>query len=282
MPASGYRLSSKGWLVALEVSGIGSSADFSKRLGGVLGTMKNLVKGRQDSRIIPLSDLATRSGEPEGFLFNIVDSRSPSTGNSRIGAHWYDNERGRLVEIPIGFNLEPVDIGAALTVPHLGRIEELTARLEEVEADRSQFHCPYCDAPISKIDTCDYPEYHCVVTYENFECGYATGDGYEECPCPYGPNWPALDEFVFDATVIENNRWTCYPTPQTARAKTMECTHGIHFFITKEEAEQYARNAVAPMTKGVRRGPTDMFSNLLRTEFVWSGGSHGFKRTSES
>src|ERR1022692_725014 len=53
----------------------------------------------------------------------------------RTGATWYRNEKGRLVEIPVDFDLEPVDIVTALTVGHLKRIEELEARLEEVEED---------------------------------------------------------------------------------------------------------------------------------------------------
>jgi hypothetical protein len=128
----GYRLTAKGWLVALEASNIRGNPAFEQRLGGVLAAMKRHVKPRQDSQVVPLSQLAAESGEPEGFLFNIVDSKSSSTGNARTGAEWFPEARGRLVLIPVGFNLEPIDITAALSVQHLEKIEELETRLASI------------------------------------------------------------------------------------------------------------------------------------------------------
>jgi len=112
--------------------------------------MKRHVKGRKDSAVVSLRQIAEESQEPEGFIFNVIDSKGSSTGNERTGANWFDGERGRLVEIPVDFNLEPVDVVSALTAPHLQKIQELEERLEAVEEDRAQFHCPYCDAPKSR------------------------------------------------------------------------------------------------------------------------------------
>ena len=56
--------------------------------------MKRHVKGRHDSQVIPLAQLATEAGEPEGFLFNIIDSKSSSTGNARTGADWFPTRAG--------------------------------------------------------------------------------------------------------------------------------------------------------------------------------------------
>lgn len=242
----GYRLTAKGWLVGLEASGASKAPEYRQRLARVLAAMKRHVKGRKDSVVVSLWQLAQESGESEGFLFNVVDSRSSSTGNKRTGADWYQGARGRLVEIPVDFNLEPIDIVAALTAQHLERIEELEARLEEVEQDRAQFHCPYCDARLSGVSDQDYPDDHCIVTYESFECGYMTADGYEQRPCPYGPNWPGLDEFEF-VTKQEGSLWFCYPRGKTKRGQR------IHVLpvagATKEEAEEKAKKAAAPKRK---------------------------------
>jgi hypothetical protein len=258
IPSQGYRLTAKGWLASLELSGVSSDPRYRERIGRVLAVMKRHVKGRKDSSVLSLSQLVTESGEPEGFIFNIVDSRSSSTGNSRQGADWFKGERGRMVEIPVDFNLEPVDVAAALTNAHLERIELLGEQLRAAEEDRGQFHCPYCDAPLAGIAHQDYPEYHCIVTYESFECGFMTGDGNEEHPCPYGPNWPKIEEFEFESK--PNGRlWVCYPTAKTKRARKVS-VRGI-LGRTKEEAEEFAKNAVAPIEKGSRRAKTDWLNH---------------------
>lgn len=241
-----YRLTAKGWRVGLEISGTSQSSAFYERLGRLLATMKRHVKERKDSVVVPLQQLAVESKEPEGWVFNVIDSKASSTGNQRVGASWFGGERGRVIEIPAGFNLQPVDIASALNGQHLERIQELEERLEEVEEDRAQFHCPYCDAPISGVAQQDYPDHHCIVTYESFECGYVTADGNEDVPCPYGPNWPSLDEFEI-VTKQEGNMWVCDPVAKTARARR------VHIYRqmgrTRNEAEERAKRAAAPKTK---------------------------------
>jgi hypothetical protein len=108
------------------------------------------------------------------------------------------------VERRVSEYLEGVDIASVRQYPQ--RIRELEERLGEVEEDRAEFHCPYCDSAISGVSQQDYPEHHCMVTYESFGCGYVTADGYEEAPCPYGPNWPALDDFDF-ITKKDGDMW---------------------------------------------------------------------------
>ena len=118
-----YRLTPKGWLAALALSGAAQSVAYQQRLGNVLAAMKAHVKGRQESKVVDLPTLAADSHEPEGFIFNIVEGRASSpVSTGRRGAKWFDGERGRLVEIPVDFNMEPVDILAALTIPHPEKI----------------------------------------------------------------------------------------------------------------------------------------------------------------
>jgi hypothetical protein len=238
------RLTAKGWLLAMEATDVSTSASYRERLGRLLGVMKRHVKGRKDSAIVELRKLARESGEPEGWIFNVVDSRASSAiGSARTGARWYGSDRGRLVEIPVDFNLEPIDIASALTVGHLEKIQELEQKIEEIEEDRSQFHCPHCDAPISEIASQDFAEEHCVVTYQMFECGYATEDGGERSPCPHGPNWPKEDEFTFK-TEQKGNTWYCHGLPKNRRAQKIETPLGSG--KTREEAERAAKRAVLP------------------------------------
>src|SRR4030095_13044058 len=122
----------------------------------------------------------------------------------------------------------------AVPAPTLGLVEE----------ERAQFHCPHCDAEISGITGQDFPEHHAYVTYETFGCGRVTADGREESPCPYGPNWPNLEEFEF-VVREQGGLFVCCPMPKTDRARRVRATTG-EVGRTKEEAEENARIGVAP------------------------------------
>ena len=247
--ATTYRLTAKGWLAALKLSGAAESSSYLERVSRVLAAMKAHVKGRRDSKVVDLRTLATESKEPEGFIFNIIESRASSPDrDGRRGATWFENERGRLIYVPLDFNMEPVDVVAALTIPHLERIQELEERLERVEKERAQYRCPHCDAELLGMSAKDFSEHHAIVTLARFACGMLTADGREEEPCPYGPNWPKLEEFEFVAKE-QGKRWICYAMSKTARAHRVRTTTG-EYGRTKEEAEENARNALAPKVKG--------------------------------
>lgn len=252
-----YRLTARGWLAALEISGEARSEAFQERVGRVLAAMKRYVKGRRESRVVNLKTLSSEAGEPEGFIFNIVESRASAAGGARRGATWFGAERGRLIEIPVDFNMEPVDVVAALTVPHLDRIQALEERLQVVEEERARYHCPHCDAELISANAQDFPEHHAIVTYERFGCGLLTADGFEEEPCPYSAAWPQLEEFDFNAE--ENGRlWVCRPWPKTARARRVRMIRDA-VGRTKEEAEENARILYEPKVKGKERKPTELW-----------------------
>jgi len=253
-----YRLTPKGWLAALEFSGAARSDVFLDRLARVLATMKGYVKGRRELKIVDLQSLAANSGEPEGFIFNIIESRASSSDTSkRRGASWLDNARGRLVEVPVDFNMEPVDVAAGLTVPHLERIEALEEEVERLAEDRAKYHCPYCDAELISSGSQDFPEHHAIVTFDRFACGLLTADGFDEEPCPYSPSWPQLDEFDFEAK-LNGKLWVCRPWPKTQRARSVR-TLQDPVGRTKEEAEENARILYEPKVKGKERKPTQLW-----------------------
>jgi hypothetical protein len=175
-------------------------------------------------------------------------------GEGRRGASWFGDDRGRLVEIPVDFNMEPFDVVASLTVPHLERIQALEERLQVVEEDRAKYHCPHCDAELISAGAQDFPEHHAIVAFDRFACGLLTADGFEEEPCPYSSSWPRLEEFDFEAK--ENGGlWVCRPSAKTQRAFRI----GLHQDVigrTKEEAEENARIVYEPKVKGKERKPT--------------------------
>jgi hypothetical protein len=240
-----YRLTARGWLIGLEVAGLARSSDYEGRLGRLFAAMKAHVTPRKESAIVDLTMLSEESGEPMGWVFNVIESKAGSTSR-RTGPKWYAGERGRLIEVPVDFNVEPIDILAALTVGHLENIEELEARLKKIEEDRARFHCPYCDAPVSSIEHQDYPYPDSILTYQSYECGFVTADGQEESPCPYGPNWPNREEFEL-VTEQNGDSWICYPKGQTDRARRIPVYQQTG--KTREEAEARAKFMIAAKTK---------------------------------
>jgi len=79
----------------------------------------------------------------------------------------------------------------------------------------------------------------------------AVDDGFEEIPCPYGPYWPALEEFDF-ITEQHGNLWSCYPVGKTPCARQIRTTVR-EIGRTKEETEEPARQVIAPKQKDQRR-----------------------------
>lgn len=209
--------------------------------------MKKHVKGRTAPAILSPWELANESQESFGLVFNVIDSTASSSLNSgRIGATWYKDQRGQLVEIPVDFNMEPIDIAAGLSVQHLKTIEDLEERLQEAAEDRVQFHCPDCDSTIVSSGEEDIPDAHCIVMHEHFACGRHAVDGYEDSPCPYGPRWPKIEEFEFK-TEHHNSFWNCYALAKTERARRVSLP--VAQGRTKDEAEAKARKAAARKKK---------------------------------
>jgi hypothetical protein len=243
---SRYRLSARGWLVALEADGIGQ--EFRDQYGRIVGALKRHVKGRTADAVATLSDIANASGEPKGLIFNIIDSRATTSLNSgRVGAIWVENERGVLIDIPVNFGSEPLDITAALSAVHLAKIEELEEALRVANKDWARRHCPDCDSEIVQMGDVDHAEDHCIVSYETYACGLVLADGFEESPCHYGPRWPKIEEFDF-VTTPSGRGFRCTVVGKTERAKRIHLP--VAYGKTKEEAELIARDQAVPIKEG--------------------------------
>lgn len=244
---SRYRLTAHGWLVALEAAGMRQSHVFIGKVGRILAELKRHIKPRKESAVVTVSEIAKDSGETEGLVFNVIDSRASSIFNSgKAGAKWVENERGVLIEIPVNFGIELIDIVSALSVQNLAKIEDLEERLRVAEEDRARHHCPDCDAEVVQMGNADYPEHHCVVTYETFACGLVLADGFEESPCRFGPRWPKIQEFDF-VTIESGGGWSCNVIGKTTRARAVHIP--ISHAGSKEDAEMMARHHVSPQKK---------------------------------
>lgn len=230
-----YRFTGLGWLQAIKSAGKLDDNSLSTRAGPLFATMKAYVKGRQKPCVVKLSELALKSAVPEGVVFNIIESNVLEEHFKRRGAMWH--ERGRLVFIPVDFNVEPADVNMLFKEEMLNRIEKLEEELAQTKEELSIYKCPHCGAPLSTTGPIELDE-HTEDTVEVFACGYSTG-GWNERPCPSDPKFPKLEDYEFKFTETQT-RWgtecVCLALSKTdmARKVSLMSQRGR----TRDEAQQ--------------------------------------------
>ncbi|MBI1955635.1 MAG: hypothetical protein HYS38_04510 [Acidobacteria bacterium] len=225
-----YRLTGLGWLQALRITGQIREEEFRERLSRTFASMKSYVKGRKGPAVVKRGELAKKAGVPEGWLFNVIESRLIEEVHGRKGPHWDRH----MVFIPADFDMVPLELTSLLVNTAESRIEELQAELEEARERLNQFLCPYCGAALSASGPVPLSE-HDEGYFETFECGYSRIDGFEQRLCPSDPKFPTLDEFELK-TVQRGNEWFCHAVPQTANALKIDLS--IESGNTEEEAKQ--------------------------------------------
>ena len=225
-----YRLTGLGWLQALKITGRFSEDEFGGRLSRTFASMKSYVKGRGGPALVRLRELAKKAGVPEGWLFNVIESRLIEEFHGRKGPHWDKS----MVFIPAEFDMVPLELTSLLVNDAESRLEELQAKLEEAKERLKQFHCPYCGAALSASGPVPLSE-HDEGYFETFECGYSRTDGFEQRLCPADPKFPTLEEFELK-TVQRGNGWFCIAAPKTANARKIDLLSEDG--NTEEEAKQ--------------------------------------------
>jgi hypothetical protein len=72
-----FRLTARGWLRGLVVSGAVDARDFRERCTTLVRTLKALVKGRQSHHDVfaDLDEVAAKAGLPVGWVSNALDAR---------------------------------------------------------------------------------------------------------------------------------------------------------------------------------------------------------------
>jgi len=211
-----YRFTGTGWLGALRLTGELYDSDFEDKLGKALCAMKAHVKGRARSALASLRQIAEEARLPEGFVYNIIESRLVEQHHGRTGAKW----KGRMILIPRDFDIEPTNLNELIHEEADRRIEEFKEHLQFVEEELSRFQCPHCKAALSSTGPVELSE-HDTGSYESFECGYAAIDGWQQRPCPKDPKFPRLEDFELK-TVQHGNEWMCYASGKTPYAKQLE------------------------------------------------------------
>jgi NAD(P)-dependent dehydrogenase (short-subunit alcohol dehydrogenase family) len=99
-------------------------------------TLKDLIKRRHASAIVPLDDLAALSGLPSGWIGNAIDSHIISRIHAIHDASWFNGLRGRLACLKAGLMdrgariFAMTSIGGSPAVPNYGPVSAAKATLE--------------------------------------------------------------------------------------------------------------------------------------------------------
>jgi len=192
--------------------------------------MKSFVKGRQSAAIVKLGDLARRANVPEGWLFNVIESRLMENFHGRKGPH-FDK---RMVVIPAEFAMLPINLDSLLAGEVESRINELQEQLEEAREQLKEYQCPYCASALSSSGPVPLSERD-EGYFETFECGYSRLDGLEQRLCPSDPKYPSLGDFELRTERVKDH-WVCLLVPKTANAWKIDLSTEIG--TTEEEARR--------------------------------------------
>jgi len=217
VPTREFSLTGRGWTAALLVTRANSGKPFEQRIAELFSTMKRLVKGRHEPKLVRFRTLVEETGLPEGWIFNIIEGRYMEEVCKRKGASWV--KKGRLVLIPASFGVEPSDLQTLLNAELLQKVEELEGELETTRDALGQYICPYCGAGLSSAGPGD-PDGESY--FQSFECGYSRIDGSVERLCPSDPRFPKLEDFEFRLDKTSHDEWICSAIPKTAAARKVQ------------------------------------------------------------
>jgi hypothetical protein len=116
-------------------------------------------------------------------------------------------------------------------------IDELQAEIDHLTDELNEYRCPHCGSAISTRTPISYDEDD-EGLLETFECGYQT-DGSLVRPCPFGPNFPRLEDYdlqVHHSPSDKSFAYTCYAFPRSDDARRVQLQHG--FGRTADEARE--------------------------------------------
>lgn len=227
-----FRLTGIGWLEALRVTEWLYNDEYTRRMGIIAAALKNKVKTRNSDVTIPLKTITDESGLPEGWIFNAIDSRLIEERWKRYSGYWL--EKGRLLFIPANCGSKKHD----LTIDARDQLQNVKSELNEVKNELSEFICPYCAAPLV---------YRTIVSLsedvdgevEGFACGYSSGDGNIDSPCPSSSLFPKYSDYEVKTDYKEVDKpygWLCYGIPKTYPAQK------LLLGTTRGKTEQEARD----------------------------------------
>lgn len=238
-----YVLTALGWAEALARAELPSDPEFLKLIGQLSQVLKAKVKGRSSSALVPFDEIVKDSGLPSGWVFNVIDSHLISRLHGRKDASWFQNARGRLVEIPRDFGLETIDLFVDLRAEN-ERLKEEAEHLHELYADS---RCSTCSAPLVTVGQWEH-EYGSEEVRQ-YACGMTVGAPNGDIPCTKDPHFPKFDEFQL-VTNFDGGMWLCYashnPKSRFAGSVTLMPTNGKTEDEAKEAMKEEYRRRAAP------------------------------------
>jgi hypothetical protein len=146
-------------------------------------------------------------------------------------------------------------------------LEQLHQRLAELEDQRDasqeqlgEYRCPDCGSDLVTRVPIWYDERNEGLV-ETFGCGYETG-GHNDRPCPFGPDFPSLDEYdltMFNEESEPHWKYQCFAAPKTKKAKR------VRLDIGHGETPDEARDAVIEHYRYLTTPPGQEFRGKLRS-----------------
>lgn len=135
-----------------------------------------------------------------------------------------------------------------------GEIDRTRQELNQIRQELAEYRCPYCGAVMTTRGPAPVGESGDWALYEEFDCGYATMDGFLERPCPTDPRFPGFDDFTLHFTETKDTHfpWLCLAAGKTPMARKISLLpeHGR----TREEAEEAVRCKYEKLKERGREG----------------------------
>src|SRR5262249_26295519 len=115
-----YQLTGSGWREALKCSGQLDTPEFQERFERLNAVLKGLLDARKEEAFAQTQVVAAQSRIPEGWLYNVLESRIWEQEQGRRGAALDDSKT--MVIVPIGFNVPLSQLDRSCLDDHEHRI----------------------------------------------------------------------------------------------------------------------------------------------------------------
>lgn len=99
-----FRLTSTGWIKALESTGKFCDEQTKKDLGKLSAALKDRLEGRRDPALVGTHEIVTETGLPHYWVVNAICSHLIEHCLKKKGADWApDDGMESMIEVPIDF-----------------------------------------------------------------------------------------------------------------------------------------------------------------------------------
>ena len=135
------------------------------------------------------------------------------------------------------------------------RLAETESQLDDAEGELGEYRCPDCGSKLTTRQEIWFDDNN-AGELELFECGRETG-GHFERPCPFGSDFPALEEYdlkIFGPDSDPDWRYECFAAPKTERARRvrLDIGHGRTADEARERVIEQYRYLTTPPGQELR------------------------------